>query len=804
MRKVLLITTGLIVVLIGAITALLLTVDPNNYKKEIALLAQKNTGRKVTIAGDISFSIFPWIGLRLEKTTLGNAPGFGPEPMAKIKTAKIRVKLLPLLDKRIEAGRIALEGVQLHLAINKQGKNNWQDLKKQPAPPSPPSTSPSSETPHIPEEEVKKLAALSVSGVEIFDAKISWQDQRSDTQYTLDNFHLESGLLQRGIPLDLSLNTDFRGEKPEHQGSVTLTTRIHTLMEKKDVRLEKLNFLLQAKGKEVSTKERKLQLKGDYNISFDNKEINSKNLTLKINVKEIDTLSSAAVELQSSAKINWRTPEFSFEGWKITSTLQSQMIANNNPIKVHLEGSLLTGNLQEETLHAKDLHLSTLDANLLATIKANHIRSNPQIKGQWYLQPFNPRALLKQLKIPPPETQSPQSLRHFEARGNLHFKDHALELGKLNAKLDKTQLTGRLTITNPDRSPGYQFRLEGDQIDLNAYLPPKSTPQKQPTTPSKKSKPSATTALIAPPAAATLIPIEKLRPLNLDGRIRFKQVKAEQTTIKNIFLAAKAKKGIIKIKALKADLYEGRLTASGSLNVQKSPPRFSLQEKLYHVNIGAMLQDFTQQRPLEGVGELALNLHGSGNHLEEIKRTLSGTTHLKLTNGVIKDLDILEQVRTAYAQIKNRPLTSIQRQGTPFSNFNTQATIKNGLINNHHIQLHSPAMNIKGRGSINLVNEKINYRLQADILRAIEGLGKSVADFKGAIIPVTIKGQWNPPPKISVDLSGLIASTLKTEAKKKLEKKLREELGEEKLKKLEQKLPGEVKELLNQLPIKLF
>lgn len=66
---------GIVVVLVAAVAIGVLTlVDPNDFKEEIAAAAKENTGRELTIEGDMEMTLFPWLGVKIGKVTLGNAP----------------------------------------------------------------------------------------------------------------------------------------------------------------------------------------------------------------------------------------------------------------------------------------------------------------------------------------------------------------------------------------------------------------------------------------------------------------------------------------------------------------------------------------------------------------------------------------------------------------------------------------------------------------------------------------------------------------------------------------------------------
>ncbi len=71
--KIVLATILLIVIAIGSLPFF---IDPNNFKPEISAAVKDDTGRELTLEGDLKLSMFPWIGISTGKIALGNAEGF--------------------------------------------------------------------------------------------------------------------------------------------------------------------------------------------------------------------------------------------------------------------------------------------------------------------------------------------------------------------------------------------------------------------------------------------------------------------------------------------------------------------------------------------------------------------------------------------------------------------------------------------------------------------------------------------------------------------------------------------------------
>ena len=167
------IVVGLLVVLIlAAVIVLPMVVDPNDYKAEIISKVNEQTGRTLSIEGDLKLSVFPWLGLEIGKMALSNAEGFGDKPFAAVTHGAVHVKLMPLLSKELEVSGLTLDGLRLNLARAQSGQVNWADLK--PAP----SDEPKREDEGLRADGDLQLALLSIGGIAINDASISWDDRQ--------------------------------------------------------------------------------------------------------------------------------------------------------------------------------------------------------------------------------------------------------------------------------------------------------------------------------------------------------------------------------------------------------------------------------------------------------------------------------------------------------------------------------------------------------------------------------------------------------------------------------------------------
>ncbi|MBF0161320.1 MAG: AsmA family protein [Magnetococcales bacterium] len=195
---------------VAIVGGLLVLLDPNAYKPEIAQWVEAQTGRHLTIREDFSLSLFPWVGVRLGAVELGNAPGFSPEAFARIASAHVRIKMMPLLQRRLEVDTITLQGVQVNLEKNSQGRTNWSGW-----PPSPSQGSPSApragvSSPPPVKESAPWMTATLLEGVRVVDAQVVWRDATKNYARTVRVHELTLGSLRENqpVPLELRLQDD--------------------------------------------------------------------------------------------------------------------------------------------------------------------------------------------------------------------------------------------------------------------------------------------------------------------------------------------------------------------------------------------------------------------------------------------------------------------------------------------------------------------------------------------------------------------------------------------------------------------
>ncbi len=295
-------------VLIIVLAAVLITVlvDPNDYKGEISQQVKQQTGRDLTISGDINLSIsLPLsVSLDLGAIELSNAKGFTDKPFAQIKSASLYVAIMPLItEKRLDIGEIKLDGMQLNLIKNKSGVTNWADL--------------SAEKPANPAVDAKKttdskksddassmsLSAIKVAGVNISDAHISWLDEQSGQSFNLSKSNIKISDLVEDKAFNIDISSQFSSNQPALSGDISIKTTPTISLSKQVFHLAKTNLTLNVAGKTIPGGKNTTRLTGD--IVF-----NGVAQTLKINDMQFNSFDLAIKGLFEAKQLN-KDPQFS-------------------------------------------------------------------------------------------------------------------------------------------------------------------------------------------------------------------------------------------------------------------------------------------------------------------------------------------------------------------------------------------------------------------------------------------------------------------------------------------------------------
>ncbi len=763
MGKALKIVAILVVVLVlvvaGGAAAIVMLVDPNNYRDEIETAVRENTGRELTLGGDIGLSVFPWLGLTLDQARLSNAPGFGEAPFAEVGEVEIRVKLMPLLSNTLETETVRLVGLKVNLARDAAGHTNWDDLAK--------GGKHAEGQAHTDKErhgDGRAMAALAIGGIEVRDAALTWDDRQAGQRYALQNVSLTTGAIGGGRPVDLQLGFDVESDAPQMAGRVELTGRVTADEAAQRVSIAGTELTVDLKGDGLPGGAFDATVNADLVADMAKQTASLGNLR----ISTLGLQASGQVEatgLQQAPQVNGQLSIAEFALADLVARLGVTLPEGVQADKLGNAKVDATFSATESSAELQKLVVAVAGGMLEAQAKVPDL-AKPSATGTLGIRDLNPRLLIA-ASGQALETADPQALTRLNLKSGFSGSQDHVALDGLDLALDDSRLTGKLSVRNFAK-PAIRFGLDLDAIDADRYLPP----------PSEKPAEGAAATPGGAAGGAAQLPLEPLRALDIDGTLKIGKLKAYNINSRNIVLRLTASDGQLRLNPAKAEMYDGRYQGNIGLDVRGDTPKLSLDESLAGVQVGPLLRDLTgEEEKLTGMAQMNAKLTAAGSAPEAIQKTLNGTAAFAFTDGAVKGFNLAKLIRDAKATLSGAPVSGSEGEQTDFSELTGTAKITNGVIDNRDLAMKSPGFRIAGEGIADLPKQQVDYLVKASVVGTSKGQGgKELESLKGATVPVRIKGSLSDPG-FSVDVAALATDQVKQRAAEEIDKALQKQLG---------------------------
>ncbi len=459
---------GLIALMLIAILIIVFVINPNDYKTQIADFVKNATGRTLIIKGDIKLTFYPWLGLNLGEVSLGNAPGFEAPNFAKIDLANVGIKVLPLLNKKIEIDTISLYGAHITLTRKPNGQTNWDDLVTENSQP----------------KESTHIGNFKIDGLDLRHAQIIWDDQQAGSRYELSDVNINTSAIRLNEPIKFQFNaTAATSGAMTLNGKIKLDSQITLNLENQQFRIAPFTVTLQSEQIpegtiSINTQTIEVDLKQQTAmLSGLAAEVMDALLIGDVQANHVQTNPTLSGEIKLvGLNLQKVLKQFNLQnlpGEKLLEMLgfEAQFEANLAKVSLknihlrlddnHLTTPEININLDQKTLNADALSLELLGINLNAQVKLKQIFSQPTGTAQLNIAPFNPRLLLKRLeqaqllselslpdeKVLPLKTATLKTQFELHQANevsiknlHLHLDDNQLKIPQINVDLNKETL----------------------------------------------------------------------------------------------------------------------------------------------------------------------------------------------------------------------------------------------------------------------------------------------------------------------------------------------------------------------------
>jgi AsmA protein len=705
---------GLIALIIVALLLVAVFVDPNDYRDDIERIVEEKSGRELNLEGDLKLSVFPWIALEVGPASLGDAPGFGPEPFIAIKEARVGVRLLPLLRGKVEASNVRLAGARIRLITDAQGRDNWADLGEGDT---------QEETPADSGSSTSDGSLPTIGGIEITDAAVLVENRAEKTRRQVRDFHLKTGRLASGEPFELT--TDFALDTdPAQSVKVHLAATVTADLERNAHRLTEpeIDVTLSGQGypeEGVPVRVRASSLEADIG-------------------KELYRLDGLKVET------TWKGEGFPAAGVPLALTAADCNV-----------------NLAAQTLELAGLDVQAAGAHLTGSLTGAEILDAPKLTGPLKLDQISLREWLPKLGIDPPRTQDPAVLQKLSFASTVMLTKTSADLGNIVLQLDDSTLKGMLGVADFD-AKALRFDLNIDRINADRYLPPTSE------------KPAESSAQEAP----TEIPVDMLRKLNARGQLVIGEAIFADLKFSKLRLGVNARDGRVRFHPAEASMYGGQYRGDIGIDATTNVARITLDEHVTGVNFAPLFKDMFETDRVSGKGSANLKVAGSGRTTDDVMKTLDGNVDFNVADGALEGADLWYEIRRARALLKRQaPPERSGPARTPFSALTGTGVMRDGVMSNNDLKIDMQYLKVGGQGTVDLPKNGLDYRLTAKVLKIPrEGADPAqMEDMVDAEIPVKVSGALTDP-KVRPDLEGYLKSQAKEKVEEKIKEKLGDKL----------------------------
>lgn len=738
--KVVLVTLGLIVVLLASIIGYVVaTFDPNQYKQQAVDAVREKTARTLNIEGDIRLSVFPSLGMAVSKVALSE-PG-NERTFLQAEGARVSLKLLPLLSRRVEVDNVELKGIVAHVVRSRDGRFNFDDLTGAGAvKPATKEQVPKPEEKAAPPKAAESKGeefAIEIAGVVLDGGAIDYTDQATGKRWVLSNVKVETGPISEGVRSQINLAFAVKADEPALDLRVDLKTGFLAELKKQQLSLTGLDLGL--KGSAVGITNLDAAIKGDVDVQSATSEVRLSKLTVSVAGKQKDGDLQVKLDIP---KLALTREKVSGDQISLDAVIHSVKQKMGAKMKIPgIEGSqksFVTGpleivlDLDGEGRSVK----STLGSRLSGSIEAK----------TYELPQFTATVNVKDPTLP----KSPvDATIEGSVRLDLAKEDVGIQFV---AQLDESRIEGKAGVTRFG-SPAFTFDVNVNQLDVDRYMAKSGAKEGGDSGQGAKGQ-----AKPAGNQSEKPIDLSGLKGITLNGTVRIEQLKASNVRSSQVRAGIKAANGRLDVNSLSANLYGGNL--AGSLSAQSaSVPSFSVKQKLTGVDMAPLLKDAADNDRFEGKGNISVDVTTRGDTLNALKKALDGNAALLITDGSVRGIDLAGMIREAKNKLRElrgqKTRAENKSEKTDFSELKGTFTIRNGVARNSDLTMKSPVLRVTGEGDIDIGNERIDYLVKPTAVPTTKGQGgHDLAELSGVTVPVKITGPFKDP-QYTIDYSGL-------------------------------------------------
>jgi AsmA protein len=328
----------------------------------------------------------------------------------------------------------------------------------------------------------------------------------------------------------------------------------------------------------------------------------------------------------------------------------------------------------------------------------------------------------------------------FAIKARTNVIGGTISLSSVNVELDGNSAEGVLTFAADGRQT-LQGTLAVDTLDLTPYV-------------------STVRLLTANERSWSngRITLDGLAGLDLDLRLSAANVVVSNAKLGRTAIAANLRGGHLVVTVGEAQAYGGVIKGSMSLAEFDQGVDVKSQLQFTDVDLESCLGQLFGLRRLEGKGNIALAVEGSGDSVLAVTRTLNGTANLIGTDGALAGLNVEQLLR----RLERRPLSGggeFRSGRTPYDKITVALKIAQGTVTVDDVTLDGAAVKLALAGTASIPARELDLKGTASLAVPLK---PDTAPFE---LPFIVQGSWDDPimlpdPEALIRRSGAAAPLL--------------------------------------------
>jgi len=329
---------------------------------------------------------------------------------------------------------------------------------------------------------------------------------------------------------------------------------------------------------------------------------------------------------------------------------------------------------------------------------------------------------------------------HFAIKAQASVTGGTIALSNVNLELDGNTAEGVLTFAADGRKT-VQGTLASDTLDLTPYI--------------------STVRLLTANQhdwSSGPITLDGLSGTDLDLRLSAANVIVSNAKLGRTAVGANLRGGHLVVTIGEAQAYGGVIRGSLTLANVDSGVDLKSELQFNDVDLESCLGQLFGLHRLEGRGNLAFAVEGTGDSVLAVTRTLKGTASLVGENGALSGLNVEQLLR----RLERRPLSGggeFRSGRTPFDKIAVTLKIENGTVTVQDVKIDGAAVRLALAGSASIPERDLDLKGTATLI----GSGKT--DAVAFELPFIVQGSWDDPimlpdPEALIRRSGAAAPLL--------------------------------------------